>query len=626
MIPLPERPYDRFSRSRRVMRVMDAVLALTALAAVAVLLMRYGFGSTPPMDRVWLRYAAGIVVALFVLDRLLRVVLARRRWKQALVHSWLDWALIVTAGVAVAISYRTRAHIYGFGAAYLIVTHVYILFTLALRASALNQRMAESGLGPAKIFLLSFAILCLIGSGLLSLPSASGDPHQSHSYLDALFTSVSATCVTGLITLDTGSDWSFFGQAVILAQIQAGGLGIMIFGTVLTMMMGKRLGLRGSQAMGQMVAAKTGDVTRVIRFVILVTFCLEAIGAGQLYLMYSSIQQSGRSVFSTGQALWMSVFHSVSAFCNAGFSLHEANLAAGLEAGWDQPLRRHWQLLGVFGPLIILGGLGFPVLEDLWNYFRDTVGKWLRRGRRVVVGQESFPRPRLSLQSKIVLSSSVVLILLGAAGIWLLNLPGQAPDSADAGNWSAMSGWGKASQSLFLSISTRTAGFNTFDLSELSQSAKLWICILMSIGGSPAGTAGGMKTVTAMLLMMTVVAALRRRDDVEIFSRSIATELLRKAVVVAVLYLLLVLTVTIGVTVAMGSGAAFLDLLFESCSACGTVGLSTGVTPQLNSAGKIIIIAAMFTGRLGPITLLLGLTGRVQHLKYSYPTEHLTIG
>jgi trk system potassium uptake protein TrkH len=609
------------------MLALDAVLALTTLCAVAVLLLRYGFGVSSPVPLWLLNVAGGVVVCFFVLDRILRAALAGRKWKQVLRHSWVDWVLIVLAGVALAVSFRTHANVSGLGAAYIVVTHVYLLFALLLRASGINQRMAESGLGPAKIFLLSFAILCLAGSGLLALPASGSGPGNCPGYLDALFTSVSATCVTGLITVDTGSDWSFFGQAVILVLIQLGGLGIMIFGAVLTMMMGKRLGLRGSRTMGKMMATSTGDVARVMRFVVVVTLVLEAIGALGLYPMYASIRAGGTRVFSSAQAFWYSLFHSVSAFCNAGFSLHDANLTAGLSEGWDASLRSHWQLMGVFAPLIILGGLGFPVLEDLWQYGR-SVAKRLRKGKeRIVVGEESRPRPRLTLQTKIVLTSSALLIVLGACGIWLLSLSRHGPlQSVGAEDWKAMRPWGRLYHSVFLSVSTRTAGFNTFDLSQLPRASKLLICLLMSIGGSPAGTAGGVKTVTVALLVMTVVATLRRRDEVEIFRRSISSELLRKTMVVAVLYLLLVMTITVGLAAAMAEGFDFIDLLFEACSACGTVGLSAGVTPHLSVGGKIVIVAAMFIGRLGPITLLLALTGRAQHVKYSYPPEDLTIG
>jgi trk system potassium uptake protein TrkH len=608
------------------MLALNVLLALNAVAAVTLLILRYGFARVRPVPLGILNPAGGVILALFVLDRLVRMFLARRRWKQVVARNWLDYALMVVAGVALAISFRTRAQVYGLGAAYIVVTHAYIFFVLLLRASGLNQRMAESGLGPAKIFLLSFAVICLAGSGLLMLPAAHPDGDSSPAYLDALFTSVSATCVTGLITMDTGSDWSAFGQAVILVLIQLGGLGIMIFGTVLTMMMGKRLGLRGSRALGEMVAAETGQVSRVVQFVVLTTFVLETIGALCLWLMYSGLTAGGEPLLTARQSIWFSVFHSVSAFCNAGFSLHDANLAAGLGAGWDAPLRAHWQILGVFSPLIILGGLGFPVLEDLWGYLRTALQKLRRRHRRVVVGEQEAPRPHLTLQSKIVLTVSGGLIVLGAAGIWLLTAWTAETGGSGADSWSAMGPWQKLHQSLFLSVSTRTAGFNTFDLSGLSDATKLLICIWMSIGGSPAGTAGGMKTVTFVLLLMTVVATLRRRDDVEIFRRSISNELLRKTVAVGVLYALLVVTVTMGLLTAMAGRLGFVDLLFEACSACGTVGLSTGATGQLNPAGKVIVIAAMFTGRLGPITLLLALTARPTHVKYSYPSEDLTIG
>jgi trk system potassium uptake protein TrkH len=628
---------DSFGRPRRLVLALDVLLAVTALVAVASLILEYGFGAHQPVPSVILHGVNIAVVVIFLSDRLLRLVLARRRWKEVFRAYWPDYALLGLAGLALAISTQVRGNILGIGAAYLIVTQTYIVFVLLLRAAGLNQRAAESGLHPAKLFLFSFAAVCLIGSGLLMLPAATTvRPIGPGHYLDALFTSVSATCVTGLIVLDTGSDWTPIGQGVILCLIQLGGLGVMMFGTVLAMMMGRSLGVRGTSAMGEMVAAEgAGDVYKVIKFVVLVTLLFEAIGALCLWPMYSSITgpihlagggtTHGR-IFTDTQAAWFSIFHAVSAFCNAGFSLHDANLQAGVEAGWDAPIRQHWQVLGVISPLIILGGLGFPVLQDVAKNVRSQAGRIHRRGKRIIVGEQVVPRAKFSLQSKIVLTTTVCLLAIGAAGFFLL-----APEAGSTApgvrqDWRAMGLAARLRESIFASITARTAGFNTIDMNELSQAGKLWMCGLMSIGGSPAGTAGGMKTVPFALLLVTIWCVLRRRDEIELFQRSIGFALLRKVVTVAVLYVMLVLATTVALATALAWEDRFIDILFEACSACGTVGLSTGVTDFLNPAGKLIVIVAMFVGRLGPITLLVALTGRSRHVRYSYPSENLTIG
>ncbi|MFP4353987.1 MAG: TrkH family potassium uptake protein [Phycisphaerae bacterium] len=632
-----KRRLDMYGRPRRLVLAMDIVLAVTASLAVASLILEYGFGDAGPIPQPILHGINISVVAVFLLDRAGRLLLAGLRWKEVFRATWPDYALIGAAGIALAVSTQFTGGILGIGAAYIIVTQAYIIFVLLLRWAGINQRAADSGVHPAKLFLLSFAVVCLVGSGLLMLPAATTvRPIDTGHYLDALFTSVSATCVTGLIVLDTGSDWTPFGQAIILCLIQLGGLGVMIFGTLLALMMGRSLGVRGSSALGEMVAAEgIGEVYRVIKFIVLVTFLLELIGALCLWPMYSSVTGpivtvegttiTGR-IFTDGQAAWFSLFHSVSAFCNAGFSLHDANLLAGVQAGWDAPIRRHWQVLGVISPLIILGGLGFPVLEDIFSNIRRLMSKIARRGQRIVVGEQQAPRARFTLQSKIVLTATAALLLAGAAGFMLLSPATDTPAPGLYPDWRTMGFWTRLREAIFASVTARTAGFNTIDMNELSQAAKLWMCALMSIGGSPSGTAGGMKTVPFALLMVTVWSVLRRRDDIEVFKRSISHELLRKTITVAFLYMILVITTTLALSIALDWEGRFIDILFEACSACGTVGLSTGVTGQLNAAGKIIIIAAMFVGRLGPITMLVALTGRSRHVRYSYPNENLTIG
>ena len=632
----PQRRVDAYGRSRKVILVLDLILALTAVIAVASLVLEYGFPQHRPLSVRVLHVIDLAVVWVFLIDRLIRLLMARTRWKQILRRNWPDYVLLVLGVAALVVSFRVRGQILGIGAAYVIVTQVYIVFVLLLRAGSLNQRAADSGVHPAKLFLFSFAVVCLVGSGLLSLPAASARPITTGHYLDALFTSVSATCVTGLITVNTGSDWTPFGQAVILCLIQLGGLGVMMFGTVLAMMMGKALGVRGTSAVGELVSAESiGDVYKIIKFIVLATLLMEAFGAALLWPMYASITQASTldngtvtavRVFSDRQAIWFSVFHSISAFCNAGFSLHDANLMAGLGEGWDRPIREHWQIMGVFAPLIIVGGLGFPVLKDAAEYLTALVRKVARRGRRVVVGEQSRPRPRLSLQSRLVLLATLCLLIGGFLGFLLLGATRGDPAPGEPDDWRSMGFWTRVRESAFASVTARTAGFNTFDMNELSQAGKLWMCMLMSIGGSPAGTAGGMKTVTFVLLLVTIWSVLRRREEIEVFKRSISIELLRKTLTVAVLYILLVVTTTLGLCIALNWDSRFVDILFEACSACGTVGLSTGVTWELNAAGKVIIILAMFAGRLGPITLLVALTGKAAHVRYSYPAENLTIG
>jgi len=484
----------------------------------------------------------------------------------------------------------------------------------------------------------SFAALCLAGAGLLMLPASI--PRNGHIYyIDALFTATSATCVTGLIVRDTAHDFTRFGQAVILGLIQFGGLGIMIFGTVLGLVFGRGLSLRGSHVMGHMLSMEAvGRIGRTILFVIVATLAIEAAGAILLYPMFDSLQGAPGAEAVNSKAAWDSVFHAVSAFCNAGFTLYKDNLAEGVRQGWSRALRDHWQTLGVIGSLIVLGGLGFPVLQDAAAWMAAAVRRTRQTLRRRLL-RPAFnrPRPRLSLHSRLVLTATALLILGGTTGLLLVEPPSQykrnvvgrtpltGPASEDRSDWPRLSLARRIREATFQSITARTAGFNTFDTTELSNAGKMWMCGLMIIGGSPAGTAGGMKTTTVALLLIAAYSMIRQRSELEAYRRSISVAAFRRAVTLALLYLGLVAASTLLVSMALRS-EPFIDVLFEACSACGTVGLSTGTTTRLNVPGKSVIIAAMFAGRVGPLTLAVALTSGLRPAKYAYPTESVLIG
>jgi trk/ktr system potassium uptake protein len=632
---------DKSSGRRRTRRVLDVLLALTGAAAVGALILEYGgFDTLRDQYAPALHIAEGGIVAVFVIDRLLRLFIAPRM-REYFRENWVDFALIVVLLAAIIIVSRLRGRFLSAGALYVAITQAYILVALLLRAVSVNLGFAESGIHPSWMLLGSFAVMCLIGSGLLMLPAAQAENAPILYYPDALFTAVSATCVTGLVVRDTGRAFSPFGQSVILVLIQLGGLGIMLFGTMMAFLMGKGLTMRSSEALGQMVATDgIGRLASAVRFVLVVTVVLEVAGAAAMYPMFATALDANGQPLSTGGVVWHSAFHSVSSFCNAGFALYGNNMMQGVrEGGWVSPLRDRWQMIWVMCPLIILGGLGFPVLQDLAGYVRTAVfriGKPLHLTPQL--DTSSAPRPRLSLHSKLVLGTSGTLVLLGM-GVLLLVEPIGRPTGPSAvgqhsirtddyhptGDWASMGGPRRVREALFQSVSARTAGFNTVDMAELSDAGKLWMCGLMIVGGSPASTAGGMKTVTIALLVLSAYCVLRRRNELEIFQRSVSTELLRRTVTLAVLYLGLLGIVTLLLCVAE-RGDRFINLLFEACSACGTVGLSTGETSRLTLMGKLVIVAGMFIGRLGPLTLLLALTSRIRHVRYSYPTENVVIG
>ncbi|MHC4295518.1 MAG: TrkH family potassium uptake protein [Planctomycetota bacterium] len=634
MNPQPTRP-PATRAARKINHVMNVILALCGIGAVGALVLEYGFRE-PVVSVRGLRIAEGIIVAIFVLDRLVRLLLAADK-RAFLRENVVDFALMVLAVGVVAFNFEK---VLSLGALYVFITQAYILVALVLRGVSLNLRFAGSGIHPSVLLASSFGFLILAGSGLLMLPVAVREGYYTNwYYLDSLFTATSATCVTGLVVRNTGGHFTAFGQAVILALIQCGGLGIMLFGTVLGLLVGKTLTTKQSETLGQMLSADgIGKLVRVALFVILITFAFEIVGALGFYPMFADALDTRGEPLSKVGAIWHSAFHSVSSFCNAGFALYEKNVMQGAVGGWKdvEPLRSRWQIMGVMAPLIVLGGIGFPVLQDCAGYLAMLVKRAIVRIRlsgAILAGLP--PRRPLTLHSKVVLTTSLALIVAGAGVLLLIEPRGERAqrvglipltDRTTGSDWQQLPLSQRAREAVFQSITARTAGFNTINIAELSDPGKLWMCMLMSVGGSPASTAGGMKTVTFALLILIAVTQLRRRGEVEAFHRSVPLTIVARAVAVAVLYLSLVVTVTILLCIAQGAGYRFIDLLFEACSACGTVGLSTGVTKTLSEFGKCVIIAGMFIGRIGPLTLLAALTYRLRRVEYAYPQENLVIG
>ena len=622
-------------RQPGVVLVLNVLLAAAGALAVGTLILLYGGfrEESLPVSFDTIAAVEGGIVIFFLLDRLLRLLLSwdRRTYFKS---NWLDYALMVLFLAAMVVAYRYHQKLMSAGALFLIITQVYMLAVLVLRGAGANLALAGSGVPPTWLLIASFAALCLVGSGLLMLPAAVPEEFQTRwQYPEALFTATSATCVTGLVVVDTGTHFTRFGQAVIFTLIQVGGLGIMIFGTVLAILAGRTLSLRGSETVTEMLSAdRVGEVGRIVRFVILFTLIAEAIGAFLLLDMFLSpgVRDAWGRPLSVSNAVWHAVFHSVSAFCNAGFALYPDNLMAGVYDHWPKPLRDHWQILGVFAPLIVLGGLGFPVLQDLLRYFRRIGGKFLRRmggAARHEIGRPA----RLSLHSKIVLTATTLLIVLGAIGLAALAATAEEPSiiygpaQHTQKDWEQLGTGGRISAAFFQSITARTAGFNTVDMNRLSNANKLWMCVLMTIGGSPASTAGGMKTVSVSLMVLIAWSILRRRERVEAFGRTVSDLLLRRAITLIMLYLTLVMLVTLLLSVKLPN-ENMIDLLFESCSACGTVGLSTGVTTRLGLFEKFVLTAGMYLGRIGPLTLLVALASGAKRAAYSYPQEHVVIG
>jgi trk system potassium uptake protein TrkH len=520
------------------------------------------------------RVPAFVTCALFsvvAIGSAYRLLLPRLRERDL-----LAWAAVVLALAGVVALARPRL-----GLTILVFSQLALLALIA-RHAALTRDLRE-GLyeRPAALVTSSFVALILVGTLLLSFPAASASG-RSIGLIDALFTATSASCVTGLIVLDTGADFSTFGQAIILLLLQVGGLNIMVLSTFAALLLGRGLGLRGERALGDVLDIDTpGAAYRLIAFIVKVTLAVEAVGAVGMAAAYAS------EGYAAGLAVWNGVFYAVSAFCNAGFALH----ADSLVMFQRQPLP-----LLLMAALITLGGLGFAVMGFLWEGLRE------RRVRR------------LAVQSRIVLLASAVLVLVGIVGLLL-------------GEWNASLGGlsvvDKLTNALFQSVTLRTAGFNSVSFENIRPVTVLWMMAFMFIGASPGGTGGGIKTTTAVVLFAAIPAFVRSRPSVVIQGRSISSRVVHQSASIAVASAIIVLS---GALLLMTTQTMpFEELLFEAFSAFGTVGLSLGATARLDVFGKVVVILVMLVGRVGPLAITL-LLARDYPSRVRYPEARLMVG
>lgn len=431
-----------------------------------------------------------------------------------------------------------------------------------------------------RIIILSFLALILVGTVLLMLPISSRK-HCVTSLSDALFTSVSATCVTGLVVKDTATYWSLFGQGVILVLIQIGGMGVITIGLAIMRASGMKIGLRHRSMMQESISAPhVGGMVQLTGFILKTAIIIELIGAVLLLPVFCMD-------FGAAKGIWYSLFHSVSAFCNAGFDL------LGVRKPFSSltTYSGHIYMNCVIMLLIVFGGIGFLVWSDIKTHKHKI--------------------KRYSLQSKIVLFTTLILIILPALYFFF----------AEYGNLRLPD---KIISSFFQSVTTRTAGFNTQNLSEMNESGSMIMIVLMLIGGSPGSTAGGMKTVTFAVLCLSAITVFSRKKDVQCFKRRISDETVRAAGVVFFMYL--VLFFLSGIIISIAEGLPLISCLFETSSAIGTVGLSLGITTKLSILSKIILMILMFFGRVGGLTLIYAALPSSGSKNSRLPLEKLSIG
>ncbi|MGI6013782.1 MAG: TrkH family potassium uptake protein [Oscillospiraceae bacterium] len=436
-----------------------------------------------------------------------------------------------------------------------------------------------------QIIIWSFLFVILLGAFLLMLPCSTRGT-DSASFLDALFTSTSAVCVTGLAIHDTATYWSTFGQSVILLLIQIGGMGVVTVAAFIPMVSGRKIGLMQRSTMQEAIAApQMGGIVRLTKFILKITVLVELLGA---IIMFPVFYQK----FGGVKGVWYAVFHSISAFCNAGFDLMGIKTPfSSLTSYSANPV-----ISLAISFLIITGGIGFLTWDDI------ATNKW------------HFKRYRM--QSKVILTVTGALILLPALYFYCYEF--------SQVQWDGISKMERALSALFQSVTPRTAGFNTVDLTSLSETGQTILIVLMLTGGSPGSTAGGMKTTTVAVLLLTAISVFRRRENACCFGRRISNDAIRNAATVFLLYLLLFLFG--GILISCIEGLPVLSCLFEAASAIGTVGLSLGITTQLGAASRLILIGLMYFGRVGGLTLIFAtLSGSHPNIS-KLPQEMITIG
>ena len=439
--------------------------------------------------------------------------------------------------------------------------------------------MTKIKLSSTQIILGSFLTTVLIGTVLLFLPisSNSGKPTD---LLTCLFTATSSLCVTGLVVVDTATHWSFFGQFVILVLIQIGGLGVVVVVTIISMFLGQKISLSQRSVIQEALATQhVGGTIKLVKFIINLVFIFEIEGEFLLFFHF-------KKDFDILTSIWYSIFHSVSAFCNAGFDLMGVKAPFSSFTSYQSSILLNVTIMF----LIVFGGIGFTVWEDMFK--------------------KRFNFSKYRLQSKLVILTTFFLIVIPAAYFYFFE-------------YHMLSGANRILPSLFQSITTRTAGFNTTNFGDMSEVGKAISIILMIVGGSPGSTAGGMKTTTFAIIMISTISVFKRYNEPHIFNRRIGIQLIKNAMTIFMMYVNLFLL--FGFIICKIEGMALTDTLFETASAIGTVGLSFGITTELSNISRVLIIILMFLGRIGGLTFIYAIIPTL-NTESGYISENVAVG
>lgn len=589
---------DKLSSNYKLIQKIRKVSFLFSLFALLVLIFDLGFSHRKTETQL-LQYFYYIILLMGSASIMVRYIIGNKKLKVNV--RIFDGLVFILYGLLLMVKVDWLRDAFPFLENFNKMGWVFlaVLLYFIRESSALELNLKRSYLNPAQLFVASFLFIIFIGTLLLLLPKAT---HSGISLIDALFTATSAVCVTGLIVEDTGTYFTLFGQSIILMLIQLGGLGIMTFASYFSYFFRGRTSYENQLMLKDMSnSQKIGEVFTVLKKILLLTFGIELIGA---FLIYMNLD---RHLFdSFGSELFFSVFHSVSGFCNAGFSTLENSL-------YEPGFRFNYPLHLVIAALFILGGIGFPIILNLYKYLRYRV---IRKFSSIRSAKELVYVPWvLNLNSRIVLVTTGVLLTAGTIFFYSFEYNNTLAEH---------SGFGKVVTAFFGAATPRTAGFNSVDTSALSFSTIMVVFLLMWIGASPASTGGGIKTSTFAIATLNFMSLARGKDRIEVFKREISDLSVRRSFAIIALSLMVIGT-SIFLIASFDSEKDLLSIAFEAFSAYSTVGLSVGITSSLSTASKMVIIATMFIGRVSMLTLLIAILRNVRHLNYRYPTEEILI-
>ncbi len=585
-------------------KILRYALRTAMVFGVISLALEYGFFVSKAIRDILHKVDIG-VVAVFILYVLSNFAVARNKKNYARQY-WLEITLVSLfflqlaatqfAGPVLMRNIFNALHITNLTEVYIVIIQIYLVINLILIFARFNARLASLRMNPATLLLAGYAFGIMLGTIFLLLPKAGALTEHPISFLDALFTATSATCVTGLAVRDTGHDFSTTGQMMILFLIQLGGLGLITFTMFFTLLQQRFLGVRQTVFLRDVFNFSiVGELGRFLAYVFAITFCVEIFGAVLLYQFWEL-----PNLDFVGRIKW-SVFHSISAFCNAGFSL--------LPTGFVN-FAGHHLLLWIIIVLIVLGGLGFPVIINLLKFKLSTLPLF-RRSRWIKSRRDTKNSSRVSTHTKIVLVATIVLILGGTFIFFGLEYNNTLKDKPLPQ---------KITSAFFQSVTTRTAGFNTVNIGELKPPTLIGMIGLMFIGASPLSTGGGIKTVTFIVMLATVFSMMRHRPRIEMNKRSLPTLVVHTVVSIVVLYLICAFFFSFLLTIS-DPQVPYLNALVETVSALSTVGLSTGITASLSVFGKLMLCIMMLIGRVGPLMILLSIIRRSDQATYQYPEE-----